>query len=168
MSSYDSLQEVFVDDLTSYLKDNMNILLEDYEEMKLLKVFNAYDSEREKPLPPEIDILVIDESENQQSNSFMEGENLTNIVLQFYCYGKSMKVKGSDEKLNAIIVTRKLAGFVTSLFKKNKIVSNNKNIISVRKTTQTNVMQVRDQSLYYCILRYEFELTNDYKKKYRK
>lgn len=165
--SYDSLLDTFIDDITEYLKANMNILLEDYADMKLLKVFNAYDSEREKPTPPEIDILAIDYRENQQSNTYTEGEVLSDVVIQFYCYGKAMKVKGSDKKLNAVVVTRIIADFITKLMTKNKYLKNNKNIISIKKTTQTNVMAVTDSSLYYCVLRYEFTIQNEYKKVYR-
>ena len=165
---YNSLLDVFIDDIKNYLQDNLNILLESYEDMKLLKIFNAYDSERERPTPPEIDILSIDYNEDESSNTFNEGENISNVVLQFYCYGKSMKIKGDDTKSNAIVVTRVLADFLTRLLTKNKVIKNNKNIIRIRKTSQTNVMQVRDQSLYYCVLRYEFKINNNYIKKYRK
>ena len=163
---YDSLKDVFIDDIKKYLKDNMNILLEDYSELNTLKVENAYAFEH-KPTPPEIDVVCIDYRDDTVSDSYDEGENLSFVGLQFYCYGKSMKIKDSENKYDPIKVTTILADFITKLLKRNVIGTKNKNIISSRKLTQTNVMQVRDFSMYYCVLRYDFRITNDYKKVYK-
>lgn len=164
--TYDSLLDVFIEDIKSYLKENINKLLEEYE-LDKVTVSDAY-AYKKQPTPPEISVLSIDYYENEDSNTYDEGEVLSNIALQFYCYGNEMKIKDSDKRYDPIQVTRILADYITKSMKKNVIGTKNKNIISVRKTTQSNAMQVRDMSLYYNVLRYEFVITNDYKKVYRK
>lgn len=159
--AYDSLDEVFISDIKKYLIENVNKLMEEYE-LDKVKIKDAYDYS-EIPTPPQISVLKIDESEDNDSNSYNEGENLTRIVLQFYCYGKEMKIKDSETRYNPIKVVSILASYVKKSLSKNIIATKNKNIISVRRTTQTPPMQVRDNSLYYSVIRYEFLINNNYK-----
>ena len=164
--SYDSLQDTFVNDIKRYLKDNLNILLEDYE-LKKVNVENAY-SYQKAPTPPEIAILVTDDSDNEESDTYDDvSEVLNNFTIHFYCYGKEMRIKDSDNRYDPIQVTRILADYVKRLMKKNTLGVKNPNVISSIRTTQTNVMNIRDSSLYYCVLRYEIVVRNDYKKVYR-
>lgn len=163
---HDSLNDVFIDDLKKYLKENLNLLFEDYEFNKV-NVDDAYYYQK-NPNPPEIAVLGIDYNEDTDSNTYDDtSEVMSNVVIQFYCYGKEMKIKDSDTRYDPIKVTRILADFLTRTLKKNTLVSKNPNVISSRKTTQTNALNIRDNSLYYCVLRYEFVILNDYKKIYR-
>lgn len=163
---HDSLNDVFIDDLKKYLKENLNLLFEDYEFNKV-NVDDAY-SYQKNPNPPEIAVLGIDYNEDTDSNTYDDtSEVMSNVVIQFYCYGKEMRIKDSDTRYDPIKVTRILADFLTRTLKKNTLVSKNPNVISSRKTTQTNALNIRDNSLYYCVLRYEFVILNDYKKIYR-
>ena len=151
----------FVDDLKQYLKASITTLDSDFSS---LETYTAYTYEH-TPKAPEIDIYINDDSDDETSNSF-DGENISNISLNIYCYADAMKLNGSNNKTSAVETTTLLAQYVKDSLKKNTIISANSNIISSTRTAYTGAMNVRDTVLYVAILRYDFKVRNNYTKVY--
>ena len=151
----------FVEDIKAYLKEKVVELDSDFSK---IETYTAYTLEH-KPEPPEIDVYINDDSDDDMSNSF-DGENLSSVSLNIYCYADAMKLKGSNEKTSAVDTTTLLAQYVKQLLMKNQIVSFNSNVISSRRTAYTGAMNVRDTVLYVAILRYDFKILNNYVKIY--
>lgn len=151
----------FVDDLKQYIKTKVVTLDSSFD---ALKVDDAYVYEK-KPTPPEIDIAIVDFSDDDPSNSY-ESENLSVVVLNFYCYANAMKLGNNTDKSNAVITTTKLADALAKALDKNVFVENNTNVISSSKQSFTGAMSVEDSSLYVAIFRYNFKIKNEYTKIY--
>lgn len=151
----------FVDDIKQYLKQRVVELNSDFSK---LETYTAYTYEH-KPTPPEIDVYINDDSEDDMSNSY-DGENLSVISLNIYCYADAMKLNNSNEKTSAVDTTTLLAQYVKQLLTKNEIISFNPNVISSKRTAYTGAMNVRDTVLYVAILRYDFKILNNYTKIY--
>lgn len=151
----------FVEDIKTYLKNSITTLDSDFSK---LETYTAYTYEH-TPQPPEIDVFINDDSEDDLSNSF-DGENISSVSLNIYCYADAMKLKGSSTKTSAVDTTTLLAQYVKQVLKKNEIASINTNIISSTRTAYTGAMNVRDTVLYVAILRYDFKVLNNYNKIY--
>lgn len=148
----------FVEDLKAYLKQKVVQLDSKFSK---LEIYDAYTNEH-LPLPPEIDIYIADEYEDESSNSFTEGENISTIMLNIYCYADAMYLESNTEKENAQKTTTYLAQLVKEALTKNNLHSNNSNIISVTKRSYTGAMNTRDTKLYVAIFSYEFKVNNNY------
>ncbi len=152
----------FVEDLKAYLKQKVVQLDSKFSK---LEIYDAYTNEH-LPLPPEIDIYIADEYEDESSNSFTEGENISTIMLNIYCYADAMYLKSETEKENAQKSTTYLAQLVKEALTKNNLYSNNSNIISVTKRSYVGATNTRDTKLYVSIFSYEFKVKNNYVKIY--
>ena len=87
----------FVDDIKAYLKEKVISLDSNFNK---LETYDAYTLEH-TPTPPEIDVHILDDGEDTYSNSFTEGENISLIVLNIYCYAEAMLFNNDTEKTNA-------------------------------------------------------------------
>ena len=153
----------FVDDIKKYLKEKVVSLDSNFRD---LDTYTAYTYEH-TPKAPEIDVYVVDDTDDTNSNSYEEGENITNISLYIYCYAEAMKLNNDTEKTNAVDVSTLLADRVKEAMLKNNLYNNNKNVISVEKVSYTGSTNVRDTVLYVAIYRYDIKVLNNYIKIYR-
>ena len=154
----------FIEDIKAYLKEKVVALDSNFKD---LETYTAYTYEH-TPKAPEIDVYINDDSDDTNSNSFYEGENVSSISLNIYCYAEAMKLNGSSSKANAVDTTNLLAQRVKEAMLKNNLLENNKNIISSTRTSYTGAMNVRDTVLYVAIFRYDIKVINNYEKIYNK
>lgn len=152
----------FIDDLKQYLKAKVISLDNSFSE---LQTFDAYTYEH-NPTPPEIDIYIVDDNEDENSNSYTEGENISDIVLNIYCYTQAMVLGNDSTKTNAQQTSTYLAQLVKEALLKNNIHANNSNVISITKRSFTGAMNERDTKLYVSIYSYEIKVKNNYTKIY--
>lgn len=152
----------FIDDLKQYLKTTITTLDSSFSE---LETYDAYTYEH-KPTPPEIDIYIVDDREYESSNTYTEGEIISEITLNIYCYADAMVLGNDTEKTNAQQTSTYLAQLVKEALLKNNIYSNNSNIISITKKSFTGAMNVRDTKLFVSIYSYEIKVKNNYTKVY--
>lgn len=152
----------FIDDIKKYLKAKVIELDSNFTN---LETYTAYTYEH-TPKAPEIDVYINDETDDINSNSFTEGENISTISLNIYCYAEAMKLNNDAEKTNAVDTTTLLAQRVKDAMSKNNLYDNNSNIISVDKASYTGAMNVRDTVLYVAIFRYDIKVINNYNKIY--
>lgn len=151
----------FIDDLKQYIKTKVVALDSSFD---ALQVDDAYVYEK-KPTPPEIDIAIVDYSEDDNSNSY-EDEPISIVTLNIYCYANAMKFGNNTAKSNAVISTTRLAECLSNILNKVKFQENNSNVISSTKQSYTGAMSVEDSSLYVAIFRYNFKIRNKYTKIY--
>ncbi len=156
--------EEFVDDLKKYLLSSIPALDSNFSS---LVVNDAYESEN-KPNPPEIKVMVFDFSEDNQTNSYNEGENITNISCNIYAYANAMKLNGNEDKSNAVITTTALSSDIMNVLSKNKFALNNPNIIRSTRMTYTGAQAIKDTSCYMAVAVYEFKIINNYIKVYNR
>lgn len=154
----------FIDDIKEYLKEKVILLDSNFNK---LETYTAYTYEH-TPKAPEIDVYINDDSEDTISNSFSEGENISNISLNIYCYGDAMTFNNDDKKTSAVDVTTILAQRVKEAMLKNNLLENNNNIISSTRASFTGATNVRDTVLYVAIFRYDIKVLNNYTKIYNK
>lgn len=152
----------FIDDIKKYLKEQVKLLDSNFKD---LNTYTAYTYEH-TPKAPEIDVYINDDTEDINSNSYAEGENISIISLNIYCYAEAMKLNNDSEKTNAVDVTNLLAQRVKEVMSKNKLQNNNSNIISVERQSYTGAMNVRDTVLYVAIFRYDIKIIENYTKIY--
>ena len=151
----------FIDDLKQYIKTSVVALNSNFS---ALIVDDAYVYEK-KPTPPEIDLAIVDYSDDDNSNSY-ENENVSIVVLNIYCYANAMKFDNNTSKSNAVISTRRLADCLAKCLNKTTFQANNNNVISSTRQSYTGAMSVEDSSLYVAIFRYNFKIRNNYDKIY--
>lgn len=152
----------FINDLKQYLKAKVISLDSSFSE---LQTFDAYTYEH-TPTPPEIDIYIVDDNEDENSNSYTEGENISDIVLNIYCYTQAMVLGNDSTKTNAQQTSTYLAQLVKEALLKNNICQNNSNVISITKRSFTGAMNERDTKLYVSIYSYDIKVKNNYTKIY--
>ena len=152
----------FVDDIKQYLKAKVIELDSNFSD---LETYTAYLYEH-TPKAPEIDVYINDDNEDETSNSFEEGENITNISLNIYCYGEAMILGNDTKKTSGVDVATILAQRIKEAMLKNNLLANNSNIISSTRTSYTGAMNVRDTILYVAIFRYDIKVLNNYIKIY--
>ena len=73
---------------------------------------------------------------------------------------------GHEEKTDIVDSTQELAESLMRIMDKNKLASNNQNIISSTRMNYVAPTKVRDDSVYVSIIRYEFKILNNYVKIY--
>ena len=154
----------FIDDIKQYLKEKVIALDSNFNK---LETFTAYTYEH-TPKAPEIDVYINDDTEDINSNSYDNGENISSISLQIYCYGDAMILNNDTKKTSAVDVTTILAQRVKEAMTKNNLLKNNKNIISLTRSSYTGAMNVRDTVLYVAVFRYDINVINNYEKIYNK
>lgn len=152
----------FIDDIKKYLKEQVILLDSNFKD---LNTYTAYTYEH-TPKAPEIDVYINDDMEDTNSNSYEEGENISVISLNIYCYAEAMKLNNDSEKTNAVDVTNLLAQRVKEVMSKSKLYNKNSNIISSERQSFTGAMNVRDTVLYVAIFRYEIKVIENYTKIY--
>ena len=152
----------FIDDIKKYLKEQVILLDSNFKD---LNTYTAYTYEH-TPKAPEIDVYINDDMEDTISNSYEEGENISVISLNIYCYAEAMKLNNDSEKTNAVDVTNLLAQRVKEVMSKSKLYNKNSNIISSERQSFTGAMNVRDTVLYVAIFRYEIKVIENYTKIY--
>lgn len=152
----------FVDDIKKYLKTKVIALDSNFSN---LETFTAYTYEH-TPKAPEIDVYINDDNDDEISNSFTEGENVSYISLNIYCYGEAMILNSDTKKTSGVEVATLLAQRVKEAMTKNNLLANNSNIISSTRMSYTGAMNVRDTILYVAIFRYDIKVRNNYTKIY--
>lgn len=150
----------FINDIKQYI---LNEFSQDAN-FSNVKVEKAYKVENTLT-PPEIDIYVGDDREDSISNSY-DAENISTLPIIFYCYNKAMIMNDDEEKTDVVDSTQALAESLIKIMDKNKLASNNQNIISSTRMNYVAPTKVRDDSVYVSIIRYEFKILNNYVKIY--
>lgn len=152
----------FINDIKQYILDEFS----NDNNFSKIKVEKAYKVENTLN-PPEIDICIGDDREDNQSNSY-DNENISIIPVTFYCYCKAMIMNDDEEKTDVVDSTQALGDLLIEIMNKNKLASNNQNIISATRMNYIAPKKVRDDSVYVSIIRYEFKILNNYVKIYNR
>lgn len=152
----------FMDDIKKYIINEFS----NDNNFSNIKVEKAYKVENTLN-PPEIDIYIGDDREDNQSNSY-DNENISIIPVTFYCYCKAMIMNDDEEKTDVVDSTQALADKLINIMNKNKVSLNNSNVISLTRLSYLSPTKVRDDSTYVSIIRYEFKILNNYVKIYNR
>lgn len=146
----------FIDDIKQYI---LNELSQDAN-FSDLNIVKAYDPQNVMKTP-QVSIYIANDREDESSNSY-DSENISSLRAIFYCYNKAMRFNDDEDKTDVVESTMILADTIKELFNKNKLVSNNINIISSTRRSYVQPQPIRDDGVYVAILTYDFKVLNDY------
>lgn len=146
------------EDLKKYITNNM---INSFTGLKVEKAYKPEDT----LTTPSICISISDDGEDTASNSY-DSENMSNVVVVFYCYNKAMRFNDDSEKTDVVESTRILSDELTNILNKNKLCNDNFNIISSTRNSYVQPQPVREDKTYVAIIRYAMKVLNDYTKIY--
>lgn len=147
-------------DIIAYIKEQLT----DKYGANVIDVIVAYNINH-SPTKSEIAVQIIDDSEDRRTTTFAQGETLSNVSFQVFCYGVQSvlnTVKRSAQE-NSII----LAEEIKNMFAKNTITASNSNIKTVRRTATAPTMPIGNGSkVYVTSVRFESSVAKPYTKIY--